>query len=165
MKTALNHFAGYPCLIFPASRLLEKDADKIETGLGEFLQHWESHGTAVEGGFVILEDRFVVVAHRPQEISGCGRDDLLVAMNEIGKEIGVEWLGASHIFYRNADGKPIDVDRLEFKKRSQAGEVTPETIVFDTTIRETNPILEGKFALPASQSWHLRLMGPVLKAV
>ena len=158
---SLKNFAGFPCLIFLASRALGKDAVEIGEKLATFLTRWESHGSPVQGGFAILEDRFIVVAHRPLEISGCSRDDLLFFIRDLGKELGVEWLGAARIFYREGDGV-VDVDRLEFKTRAQAGKITPETIVFDTTVREVNAVLEGRFALPASQSWHARLMEPVL---
>jgi len=50
------------------------------------------------------------------------------------------------------------VDRLKFKQLAKEGSITGDTLVFDTTIRETNAVLEGRFALPASQSWHARLM-------
>lgn len=163
MIEQLKSFSGYPCLIFPASRALGKDAAEIENKLNAFLSGWVSHGTPVEGGAAILEDRFVAVAHRPMEISGCSRDDLLFFMRDLGKELGIEWLGAVRIFYRDQTGQIVDVDRLEFKKQVQAGAVTPGSIVFDTTLREVNPILEGRFVLPASQSWHFRLMESVLK--
>mgnify|MGYP003337144722 FL=1 len=158
MTHKLQTFAGYPCLIFPASQSLETHTDELTEKLSSFLQRWESHGSPVQGGFAILENRFVVVAHRPLEISGCSRDDLLFFMRDIGQSIGVEWLGAVRVFYRDSDGKIQNVDRLKFKQLAKEGSITGDTLVFDTTIRETNAVLEGRFALPASQSWHARLM-------
>jgi len=163
MISTLQNFSGFPCLIFPASQALGKDSVEIENKLQAFLPGWNSHGSPVQGGFVVLEDRFVVVAHRPMEISGCSRDDLLFTMQDLGRTLGLEWQGAARIFYRDADANVVDVDRLEFKRRVQEGLITPDTIVFDTTLREVTPILEGRFALPASQSWHSRLMESALK--
>ena len=163
MISELQAFAGFPCLIFPASGALGKDVEAIQNKLNGFLPGWNSHGSPVQGGFVILEDRFVIVAHRPMEISGCSRDDLLFSMQDLGKALGLEWQGAARIFYRDSNGRIENVDRLEFKRRVQEGLITPDTIVFDTTLREVNPILEGRFALRASQSWHARLMEAALK--
>ena len=69
VSESLKSFAGFPCVIFPASRALGKDAEVIGEKLGAFLTRWESHGSPVQGGFAILEDRFIVVSHRPLEIS------------------------------------------------------------------------------------------------
>ncbi len=161
MTQELQSFAGFPCLIFPASRALGKDAVEIQKKLESFLPGWNSHGSPVQGGFTLLEDRFVVVSHLPMEISCCSRDDLLFTMQDLGKTLGLEWMGAARIFYRDDKGPVVDVDRLEFKRRAREGLIRPDTVVFDTTVRETNTILEGRFSLPAAKSWHARLMEAV----
>ena len=164
MMEELRGFAGFPCLIFPASRSLGADAAGVKDKLNAFLLRWESHGSPVNGCFTVLENRFVAVAHRPIEISGCSRDDLLFFMRDLGGQLGVEWLGAARIFYRDSAGQIQDVDRIEFKRRAREGLVGPDTVVFDTTVRETNALLEGRFALPAAKSWHARLMETVIAA-
>ncbi len=164
MTEELKAFAGFPCLIFPASRPLGKDAAEIMERLGAFLGGWDSHGAPVQGGAALLEDRFAVIAHRPMEIAGCSRDALLFFMRDMGREKGLEWVGASRIFYRDANGEVVDVDRPEFKRLAQEGVVTPDTTVFDTTLREVDPVLEGRLALAASQSWHARLMATTASA-
>jgi hypothetical protein len=155
---ALRGFAGSPCLVFPASHSLAKVKQTLLGKLAGFFQTWETHGAAVEGAASVLENRFLVVAHRQREISGCSRDDLLFFVRGLGRECGIEWLGGAHIFYRDESGLPADVDRAGYKKLFQEGRITFDTVVYDTTILKTDAILEGRFALPASRSWHARLM-------
>jgi len=164
---SLLPYANYPCLIYPASRILT-DAESIEltNALDGFLSNWASHGSPVDGTGIVLENRFVIVAHRPQEIAGCSRDALLFFLNGEAKRLGVEWLGGARVVYRvssgesagTATGQTADVDRPGFRALAAAGVVTPETVVYDTTVRETAAILDGRFTPAAKDSWHARLM-------
>ena len=164
---ALRGFAGFPCLIFPASRSLSNCKQGLLEKLAVFFHSWESHGAPVEGGAAVLEDRFLVAAHKPKEISGCGRDELLFFVQGLGREFGVDWLGGARVFYRDAEGRPADVDRPGFKRLFQEGHIHFDTVVYDTTILRVDALLDGRFAIPASRSWHMRLMtapAPVFSA-
>ncbi|HLU70358.1 MAG TPA: hypothetical protein VKZ88_06270, partial [Fibrobacteria bacterium] len=119
---------------------------------------WESHGSPVRGAGHVLENRFLVVAHRPQEIGGCSRDALLFFLQEEGTRLGLTWVGGSRVFYRDASGHIVDTDRPGFRAHAAEGVVTPETVVYDTTVRETGALLDGRFTPAARDSWHARLM-------
>jgi hypothetical protein len=154
----LRDYAGQPCLIFPATRTLEGEAAaSLLDELNRFLSGWASHGAPVDGAGALVDGRFVVVAHRPAEIAGCSRDALLFFLKEAGAKRGVEWTGGARVFYRDANGVS-DVDRPAFRALAAEGAVTPDTVVYDTTVRETDAVLGGRFALPARDSWHARLM-------
>ncbi len=157
---SLRPYAGQPCLVFPATRTLgEEEASGLLAELNRFLSGWASHGAPVDGAAALIDGRFVVVAHRPHEIAGCSRDALLFFLKEAGAKRGVEWTGGARVFYRDASGAVADVDRPTFRSLAAAGEVTPDTVVYDTATRETDAVLNGRFALPARDSWHARLMG------
>lgn len=168
MKNLMEHtdaatvFAGYadfPCLIYPASRTLTpEEARDLTTSLQEFLSGWASHGSPVDGAGLVLGNRFLVVAHRPHDIAGCSRDSLLFFLKDAGARLGVEWVGGGRVFYRDAAGQIVDVDRPAFRALAAAGVVTPETVVYDTTVRETAALLDGRFTPAARDSWHARLM-------
>ena len=158
-EASLRDYAGTPCLIYAASRPLEAtEAAELLAELNTFLADWASHGSPVTGAATLLDNRFVIVAHKPYEIAGCSRDSLLFFMNQAGEKRGIQWLGGARVFYKTDEGKVLDVDRPEFRRLAAEGVVTPDTVVFDTTVRETSGILDGKFALPARDSWHARLM-------
>lgn len=156
---SLEAFADAPCLIYPASRSLEaSEAAALLAELDAFLADWASHGSPVTGAAALLENRFVIVAHKPMDIAGCSRDSLLFFMNQAGAKRGLQWVGGARVFYKEADGAVADVDRPTFRKLAAEGSVGPDTIVFDTTVRETAGILNGTFALAARGSWHAKLM-------
>jgi hypothetical protein len=155
----LTGYAGYPCILFPASRpLTALESETLLRSLNGFLGGWASHGSPVDGAGTVLEQRFVIVAHRPLEIAGCSRDALLFFLKDTATNLGLEWVGGSRVFYRDSSGIVVDVDRPGFRALAAAGTITPETEVFDTTIRETDALLNGKFAVPAKESWHAKLM-------
>ena len=159
MHTDLEDFAGTPCLIYPASRPLEStEAAALLAELKTFLADWASHGSPVTGAAALLEDRFVIVSHKPMEIAGCSRDSLLFFMNQAAAQRGFQWGGGARVFYKDANGAVVDVDRPTFRKLAAEGSVGPDTVVYDTTVRETDGVLNGKFAMPAKDSWHANLM-------
>jgi hypothetical protein len=158
----LQDYVGQPCLLFPASRArTDEEATGLLEALRGFLGSWASHGSPVDGAGAVMENRFVVVAHRPHEIAGCSRDALLFFLKDAGERLGLEWVGGSRVFYRDPSGSVVDTDRPGFRALAAAGVVTPATVVFDTTVRETGALLDetGKgFAVAARDSWHARLM-------
>lgn len=156
----LREYAGEPCLVFPATRALDGEAAaSLLVELNRFLSGWDSHGAPVDGAGALVDGRFVVIAHRPAEIAGCSRDALLFFLKDAGARRGVEWTGGTRVFYRDGAGNVVDVDRPAFRALAAARAVTPDTVVYDTTVRETDAVLGGRFALPARDSWHARLMG------
>ena len=163
--SSLSTFAGTPCLVYPASRPLEAtEAAALLTELNTFLADWASHGSPVTGAAALLENRFVIVSHKPMEIAGCSRDSLLFFMNDAATKRGFQWGGGARVFYKDTDGSVVDVDRPTFRKLAAEGSVGPDTMVFDTTVRETDGVLNGKFALPAKDSWHAKLMPETMPA-
>lgn len=156
----LRDYAGTPCQIFPASRALSpEESASLMRDLEGFLQGWASHGAPVTGTAALLENRFVVVAHRPDEIAGCSRDSLLFFLQNAARERGFEWQGGARVFYKTAEGTLANVDRPEFRKLAAEGVVTRDTWVYDSAVRETDAVLDGRFALRAGDSWHAKLLG------
>ena len=163
--SSLQDFAGTPCLVYPASRPLEAtEAAALLAELNSFLADWASHGSPVTGASALLEDRFVIVSHKPMEIAGCSRDSLLFFMNDAAAKRGFQWGGGARVFYKDGSGAVIDVDRPTFRKLAAEGSVGPDTVVYDTTVRETSGVLGGKFGLAAKDSWHAKLMPEVVSA-
>jgi hypothetical protein len=159
---ALRPYAGHPCLLYAASRTLSgAESAQLLEALDGFLDGWASHGAPVAGGGALLENRFVIVAHRPAEIAGCSRDALQFFLKDAAARLGVEWVGGSRVFYRAGDdaGNIVaDLDRPGFRALAASGAVTADTVVFDTTLRETDAVLAGRLAVPARDSWHAKLM-------
>ncbi len=162
----LKSYVGFPCLVFASAKPIgDEHAAQIADHLRPFFSAWESHGVPVQGMAAGIENRFLIVAHRPVEISGCSRDALLFRVREIGKEFGVDWVGGSRLFYRDPQGRVADTDRIGFKALARSGRITPATPVFNTSLTEVDAWLAGKFEIPAAASWHARLLDVVTTPV
>src|SRR5690606_6395954 len=92
--SSLSDYAGYPCLIYAASRpLTDAESASFTASLQGFLSGWASHGSPVDGTGVVVDNRFALVAHRPMDIAGCSRDSLLFFLKDEAHRLGFEWVG------------------------------------------------------------------------
>ncbi|MGI9175513.1 MAG: hypothetical protein ACR2GR_09380 [Rhodothermales bacterium] len=130
------------------ARLLEK--------LDAFFSQWASHGRPVEGTATIQDDRFLLLSGlvRGGEISGCGMDASVHAVEETGAALGISWLSPLSVFFRDADGIVQSLPRSAFRKLVRAGTVTTETSVFDLSITTLADVRQGRFERPAGETWH-----------
>ena len=46
------------------------------------------------------------------------------------------------------------MSRSEFRQAARDGTVTPDTLVFDTTLTSLADLRAGRFERPARESWH-----------
>lgn len=129
---------------------------QIDAQLTQFMQAWQSHGRKVTGQFVILEHRFILIAADiPQaDISGCGIDASVHALEEAGKRLGFTLLSGLHVFYRDGNNAIQSVPRAGFRKLVRSESVSSDTIVFDTSLAKLDQLRSGSFELPAHASWH-----------
>ena len=129
---------------------------RISTELEQFMKAWQSHGRKVVGEFVILHHRFILIAADiPQaDISGCGIDASVHALEEAGKQLGFSLLSGLSVFYRDKEGTIQSVPRATFRKLVRSESVLSDTIVFDTSLVELAQLRAGLFELPAHASWH-----------
>lgn len=129
----------------------------VERALTDFMAGWSSHGRKVEGSVAIVEDRFIVVAaHIPGgDISGCGIDASVHALAGVAESIGFGWAYVLDVFFE-LDGVATQTDRARFAQMVSEGEVTSDTIVYDTSLTTVGEWRNGAFKIPAKRSWHAR---------
>ena len=141
--------------------LSDSTQDALLGRLSTFMNDWTSHQRAVEGAATILHDRFLVVAAATTEgdISGCGIDDLIHAVDDTASALDVDWVPSLHVLYRDPDGTVVAASRRVFQKEAEAGSVTPETAVFDPSLTTLSALRAGDFEQPARESWHAQLLG------
>ncbi len=128
----------------------------IDAQLNKFMAAWQSHGRKVNGQFAIFEQRFIVItADIPEaDISGCGIDASVHALEEAGKQHGFELLSGLNVLYRDENGDVQGVPRPAFRKLVRSDVVNSDTIVFDTSLTTLAQVRAGGFELPAHASWH-----------
>lgn len=147
------------CWIYVADRPLTDDEQRrLLDRLRAFLQDWTSHGRPVEGAVEVLDDRFIALAAMLSEgeISGCGIDDSVRAVDEAAQALGIEWVPALDVLYRDEAGRVQHHARSAFRTLVQEGTVTAATRVFDPSITTLADLREGRFERPAGTSWHAR---------
>ena len=148
------------CWIYVAERPFTEDEQaSLLEALQAFFAGWASHGRPVQGTATTLEDRFLVVAGviPGGEISGCGIDASVHAVEEAAGRLGVAWSSPLLVLYRDAEGAIHSLPRSAFRKRVADGTVTAETRVFDVSLTTLGQLRNGTFEKPAGASWHARV--------
>jgi hypothetical protein len=158
----MTAFANFPAdsflRVFTASRdLSDAECETLQGELQAFLGAWSAHEKAVAGALEILDGRFVVVAadESVTKLSGCSKDSLVGAMRQLGSKLGVDFITSPPIVYRSSSGIRA-VDRGEFGRLAETGEVTADTPVFDTIVGTVGAFRDEGFEKPAADSWHAR---------
>ncbi|HEX6923961.1 MAG TPA: hypothetical protein VF167_00920 [Longimicrobiaceae bacterium] len=138
----------------PLSR--EQSSGLLER-VDEFLEEWHAHGHPVVGGRDWRYDRFLVVGadERATGVSGCSTDALFRVFKAAERELGISLLDGSLVWFREG-GEIRATTRAEFRRKVQAGEVGPDTIVFDNTARTAGDLRAGRWERPMRESWHAK---------
>jgi hypothetical protein len=149
---------------FGVSRPLSDDEEaRLLDAVDGFLAGWKAHGHPLAAARDWRYGRFLLVAvdERVTPPSGCSIDALVRTLKELEAEMDVEIVGGAPVWYRQgaADGPVRRLSRPDFRKAAGEGEIGDETIVFDPTLTRLGQLRQGRWELPAAESWHSRLMG------
>lgn len=145
--------------IYAADRpLAEPERQALLDSLDGFLASWTSHGRVVRGEAQIVDDRFLLVAATlvDGDISGCGIDASVHAIEAAAEAAGVRWLSPLLVFYRSAAGGIEAVPRGVFRKAVRSGAVTAETPVFDVSLTTVGDLRGLGLERPAGAAWHAK---------
>jgi hypothetical protein len=139
--------------------LATEQADTLLGEVDRFIAGWLAHGHPVVGARDLRYDRFLLIGadERATGVSGCSIDSLFRTLQRLEREAGITLLDSSRVWYRGAEGGIETVDRPEFRARARAGEVSPDTVVFDNTVSDAGQVRNGAWETPARESWHARL--------
>lgn len=144
--------------VFAAARpLAAAEQHVLLTAVDAFLEQWNAHRVPLDCARDLRYDQFLLVGvdEEAAGVSGCSIDSLVRTMKALGQQLGVELLDHASVFYRDAD----DVRRAsrdDFAAAASRGEVTPQTTVFDNTVRSAGALRSGQWEAPASSTWHGR---------
>lgn len=144
--------------VFPLSRTLTSTEREATLGVVDrFLDGWAAHGSPLRSARRLEGDRFLLIgvdvdAESP---SGCSIDALVRSLRELGESLDVSFVDHAPVWYR-ADEGIRSVSRVQFRELATAGDVTPDTTVFDTSLTSVGQAIEGGLERPAHDSWHGR---------
>jgi hypothetical protein len=134
----------------------------IRACLSEFLRRWQSHGNPVQAASIIEADRFLITAaYCPEGISGCSMDTYARALKDLRDEHGPNPLETNLVFYLRTEGDIAAIEHLDFFSLVQQGEVSEDTLVFDTLVQELGDLRRDGFVKAFKDSWHAQTYGNV----
>ncbi|MEJ2237145.1 MAG: hypothetical protein P8X82_02510 [Gemmatimonadales bacterium] len=141
---------------FAASRpVTDEEERRILLAVDEFLADWSAHGIPLKSGRDWRYGRFLFVAvdEHAAGVSGCSIDALTRALRALESELDLSITDNGPVLFR--DGDTIRrVPRPEFRKLADMGAVGEQTVVFDNTIQTVGALRDGRWEVPARQSWH-----------
>ena len=144
--------------IFAAERpLSELERSRVLGAVDAFIGQWAAHAVPLTTARDLRYDQFIFVAvdERAAGASGCSVDALVRQMKGLQVELGVELVNHAPVLYRDGDGI-ARVAREEFAYLAESGGVSSATVVFDNTLTTVGAVRDGRWELPARDSWHGR---------
>ena len=144
--------------IFSAEReLTGSERTRLLAEVDAFIDQWGAHAVPLTAGRDLVYDQFLFVAvdQRAAGPSGCSVDALVRQMKGLQREMGVELVNHAPVLFREG-GTIVRVPRATFADLAEAGEVGPDTTVFNNTLTSLGDVRAGRWEVPASDSWHAR---------
>ncbi len=151
--------------IYAADRQLSSaETQDLSSTLNTYLAGWKAHGAPVQAALETRHNQFLIIAADPEVASpgGCSIDDMTRTVKTLGAQFHVDFFVAMRVYYRASDGTIRTTDRAGFKALAIAGDITPETVVFDNALTSLADLRAGKWELPAVESWHARYFETVM---
>jgi len=137
-------------------KLASEEQEMITTKLADFISNWEAHGNPLQASFVIMYNRFIIIAvdQSQQAATGCSIDASVKLIQDIESELKIDLLDKMNVTFRV--GEHIAHKTLiDFKKMAKEKAVTANTIVFNNLVNTIGEWHEN-WEVPASESWHNR---------
>lgn len=142
--------------VYVADRTLtDAEAAQLNDQLDRFFGQWQSHGRPVQGAAQLLDNRLLVLTAQlaKGDISGCGIDASVHALDAIGGHLGIQWMSGLFVAYRDADGTLSIVRRPVFRRLLREGTVHAETPVMNTALMHLHELRTGGLEQPAWAAW------------
>jgi hypothetical protein len=146
--------------VFGSDRALADDeARAVLDAVDAYLAQWKAHGQSLRCGRDWVDGRFLAIGVDPtaEQASGCSIDGMFRRLRELEQSIGARLVGGGRVFYRGVDATVRTATRAEFSAMAARGDVTPETIVFDTTVTSAAD-WRDRFARRAGDAWTAELL-------
>lgn len=148
--------------IFGSGRPLdEAEERRLLDAVDRFLDGWKAHGTPLSAARDWRHGRFLLVAvdESTAPPSGCSIDSLVHLLKELEEDLGVVLVDNSPVWFQQGE-EVRRASRAEFLARVGAGEVGPDTVVFDNTVIRVGALRDGEWEGPARESWHGKAFFP-----
>ncbi|NNE70015.1 MAG: hypothetical protein HKN29_06585 [Rhodothermales bacterium] len=146
--------------LYVSSRALTPDeSGRLNEMMDAFVSDWSSHGRPVLGATDFAEGRILGIGALvpAADISGCGIDKSVHRLEELGREMGIEWLAGLSIAFRDTSGAIQVVSRPAFRKLIASGEVDASTPILDLSLMTVAELQDRGIERALGASWHARV--------
>ena len=143
--------------IYPSSRKFDATtADQIHQACSKFLTQWTAHGQALQAGFILPYNHFIVFGldQQQQVATGCSIDASVRFIQSLEQKFDLILLDKMNVTFKQ--GEYISYKALtEFKAMAASRAVSKNTLVFNNLVLNKADFSES-WEVPAHQSWHSR---------
>jgi hypothetical protein len=141
--------------IFAADHsLTEAESEMLEREMQGFCASWLAHQSPVTGSAKMMYDQFLLIAADERTFpTGCSTDEMFRRVRVLGETYGVEFFGMPKVQYRE-NGNIRSIPRFDFD--AVAKNIPGDITVFDNTLTSLKEFREGKWEVPAKNSWHAK---------
>lgn len=144
--------------IYQSNREIDDHTTQIiRDALISFSDKWTSHGTEVPCYTNIFHNRFLVfIADESQHVSGCSIDSSVHFIQNMGKELGLDFF--DRLTYLYFEGDEIkSMEHKDFKSALTEGKISRDTLVFNNLVKTKKEFVES-WVSPIAKSWHSRFL-------
>ena len=136
----------------------DEEQQEIEQNLSNFLKEWTAHGSALQAGFEMKYNRFIIIGldQTNASASGCSIDASVHFIQSLEQKYDVVLLDRMNVSFKQGEFiayKPLK----DFKKMAKEKAVSKNTVVFNNLVASKQEYLEN-WEVPASESWHSRFV-------
>jgi hypothetical protein len=146
--------------IYQINRALTIDEEeRLLQSTASFLTEWTAHGSKLAASAKIVGHRLLIIAadEAYAEASGCSIDSQVAFLREIQLKMNIDLFSRINIFYFEKDElRSMEIN--DFKSKIAAGELSDETLFYNTTIHKKEQLKDG-FIIPVKDSWLMRMIG------
>ncbi len=134
------------------------DLPAISKAVDDFARQWVSHNQQMNARGIVLHERFIVLLADESRVGagGCSIDSSVHFIKGLEQQYGLDLFDRMTFSYKSREGVQT-VDRETFANLYQNGEITDDTIVFDTLVN-TKGALDREFEKRLEDSWHKRMV-------
>ena len=139
--------------------LTEAEEGRLLNDTLDFLKEWTAHGSKLSASAKIVDHRLLIIAADESHsgASGCSIDSQVAFLREIQLKMDIDLFSRSNIYYlENNSFKSMDLN--EFKNKVSTGELSDDTLFYNTTIHKKGQLQDG-FLIPIKESWLMRMIG------
>lgn len=140
--------------VYQSNRFLsDEEANYLKNAVSDFLENWTAHGHPLLCSFLLEENVFLILAvdEESYSASGCSIDSSVHALKGIQQQIGVDLFLRDFVVFKAGDTL-VKVPLTEIKSKAAAGEIGPDSLVFNTLV-DSKAKLNNEWLVPAGSTW------------